>query len=180
MTTDTVTHIQTHLLDFRTSILRADRAPHPAHDFKVGDIVTHINDLLVGQTILLKELVISLYLHGTAQIDVFHALLNKGMQHPLGENKTTQQQLDEIYGSFYKDDELVTVLFGGAQPKTGSVAGTTRAHVAVVLNEHANVIVATCAIDNVGKGAAGQAIQCANIVFGLPETCGLQTIAIPA
>ena len=99
---------------------------------------------------------------------------------PLGENKTTQQQLDEIYGSFYKDDDLVTVLFGGAQPKTGSVAGTTRAHVAVVLNEHANVIVATCAIDNVGKGAAGQAIQCANIVFGLPETCGLQTIAIPA
>ena len=99
---------------------------------------------------------------------------------PLGENKVTQQQLDEIYGSFYKDDELVTVLFGGAQPKTGSVAGTTRAHVAVVLNEHANVIVATCAIDNVGKGAAGQAIQCANVVFGLPETCGLQTIAIPA
>ena len=99
---------------------------------------------------------------------------------PLGENEITQQQLDEIYGNFYKDDDLVTVLFGGAQPKTGSVAGTTRAHVAVVLNEHANAIVATCAIDNVGKGAAGQAIQCANIVFGLPETCGLQTIAIPA
>ena len=83
-------------------------------------------------------------------------------------------------GTKLKIGDIVTVLFGGAQPKTGSVAGTTRAHVAVVLNEHANVIVATCAIDNVGKGAAGQAIQCANIVFGLPETCGLQTIAIPA
>ncbi|MBO4353062.1 MAG: N-acetyl-gamma-glutamyl-phosphate reductase [Eggerthellaceae bacterium] len=99
---------------------------------------------------------------------------------PLGENETTQQQLDELYVDFYKDDELVSVLVGGAQPKTASVAGTTRAHIAVVLNKHANVIVATCAIDNVGKGAAGQAVQCANIVFGLPETCGLQSIAIPA
>jgi len=40
--------------------------------------------------------------------------------------------------------------------------------------------VATGAIDNVGKGAAGQAVQCANIVFGLPETIGLEHIAIPA
>lgn len=99
---------------------------------------------------------------------------------PLGDKPITQQELDELYQAFYKDDDLVTVLVGGRQPKTGSVAGTTRAHVAAVLNEHANVIVATCAIDNVGKGAAGQAVQCANIVFGLPETCGLESVAIPA
>ena len=99
---------------------------------------------------------------------------------PLGEVAVDQQQLDELYVDFYKDDALVTVLTGGKQPKTSSVAGTTRAHVAAVFNAHANVIVATCAIDNVGKGAAGQAVQCANIVFGLPEACGLDAIAIPA
>ena len=99
---------------------------------------------------------------------------------PLAGHDLTQQKLDDLYADFYKDDDLVTVLLGGRQPKTATVAGTTRAHVAAVLNEHANVIVATCAIDNVGKGAAGQAVQCANIVFGLPETCGLQSIAIPA
>ena len=96
------------------------------------------------------------------------------------EKNLSQQQLDDLYEGFYKDDELVTVLLDGRQPKTASVAGTTRAHVAAVLNEHANVIVATCAIDNVGKGAAGQAVQCANIVFGLAESCGLQSIAVPA
>ena len=99
---------------------------------------------------------------------------------PLGGTAVTQGQLDQLYLDFYKDAPLVTVLTGGKQPKTSSVAGTCRAHVAAVYNAHANVIVATCAIDNVGKGAAGQGIQCANIVFGLPETAGLDLIAIPA
>lgn len=92
----------------------------------------------------------------------------------------SQQELDELYSEFYQNDELVSVLTGGKQPKTASVAGTCRAHVAARLNEHAHAIVATCAIDNVGKGAAGQAVQCANIVFGLPESTGLQLVAIPA
>ena len=99
---------------------------------------------------------------------------------PLADASLTQVDLDKLYSDFYKDASLVTVLTGGLQPKTSSVAGTCRAHVAAVLNEHAKVIVATCAIDNVGKGAAGQAVQCANIVFGLPETAGLAQIAIPA
>ncbi len=99
---------------------------------------------------------------------------------PLADASLTQADLDKLYSDFYKDASLVTVLTGGLQPKTSSVAGTCRAHVAAVLNEHAKVIVATCAIDNVGKGAAGQAVQCANIVFGLPETAGLAQIAIPA
>lgn len=99
---------------------------------------------------------------------------------PLGDQAVDQAYLDDLYTSFYANDALVSVLTGGAQPKTASVAGTCRAHVAAVYNAHANVVVATCAIDNVGKGAAGQAVQCANIVFGLPETAGLDHIAIPA
>ena len=99
---------------------------------------------------------------------------------PLGDKAVTQQELDELYTSFYADDAFVNVLVGGKQPKTSSVAGTNRAHVAAVYNAHANVVVATGAIDNVGKGAAGQAVQCANIVCGLPETAGLTSIAIPA
>ena len=98
---------------------------------------------------------------------------------PLGKG-VTQEELDRIYQDFYLDSPLISVLTGGEQPKTSSVAGTCRAHVAAVLNEHANVIVATGAIDNVGKGAAGQGVQCANIVLGLPETMGLEQVAIPA
>ena len=99
---------------------------------------------------------------------------------PLGDTPTDQAALDELYVDFYKNSPLVSVLVGGSQPKTSSVAGTCRAHVAAVYNAHAGAIVATGAIDNVGKGAAGQAVQCANIVFGLPETAGLESIAIPA
>lgn len=99
---------------------------------------------------------------------------------PLGAKGVDQKELDDLYKDFYRDSELVTVLTGGLQPKTSSVAGTARAHVAAVYNAHANVIVATCAIDNVGKGAAAQAVQCANIVCGLPETMGLLSVAIPA
>ena len=99
---------------------------------------------------------------------------------PLNAEALSQLQLDELYSRFYADKPLVSVLTGGVQPKTSSVAGTCRAHVAAVYNEHAHVVVATGAIDNVGKGAAGQAIQCANIVFGLPQTAGLDHIAIPA
>lgn len=99
---------------------------------------------------------------------------------PLGDTPVDQAMLDGLYTDFYKDAPLVSVLTGGKQPKTSSVAGTCRAHVAAVYNEHAGAIVATGAIDNVGKGAAGQAVQCANIVFGLPETTGLEMAAIPA
>ena len=99
---------------------------------------------------------------------------------PLGGKSVDQLQLDRLYQSFYEGSLLVSVLTGGAQPKTASVAGTCRAHVAAVFNEHADVIVATCAIDNIGKGAAGQAVQCANVVFGLPESTGLESVAVPA
>ena len=92
----------------------------------------------------------------------------------------TQAELDQLYCDFYANDYFVNVLTGGKQPKTGSVAGTNRAHVAAIYNAHANVIVATGAIDNVGKGAAGQAVQCANIICGLPEETGLDLVAIPA
>ena len=50
----------------------------------------------------------------------------------------------------------------------------------VVVDQRVGAIVATCAIDNVGKGAAGQALQCANLVFGFNETDGLESFGIPA
>ncbi len=90
----------------------------------------------------------------------------------------TTEELVELYRTFYADRPLVSVMDAGVQPRTASVAGTCRAQVGVVVHS-AGVIVATGAIDNLGKGAAGQAVQCANIVFGLPETSGLEEIANP-
>ena len=64
-------------------------------------------------------------------------------------------------------------------PKTTSVVGTNRAHVGLAVNERARMLIAIGAIDNLGKGAASQAVQCANIVCGLPETAGLESFALP-
>lgn len=78
------------------------------------------------------------------------------------------------YERRYADEPLVSVLAKGAMPATSSVVGTARAQLGVVLDDRRRrTIIASCAIDNLGKGAAAQAVQCANIVCGLPETEGL-------
>ncbi len=85
--------------------------------------------------------------------------------------------LHAAYANAYAKSPLVTTLPEGIWPKTGSVAGTARAHVNASLNADERMIVAMAAIDNLGKGAAGQAVQCANIVFGLAEDAGLGGVA---
>ncbi len=99
---------------------------------------------------------------------------------PLKDKNITQQEVHELYEKFYAESAFVKVLEGAAQPKTASVAGTNLAHVNVVVNTSVGALIATCAIDNVGKGAAGQALQCANIVCGFDEASGLNLIAVPA
>ena len=78
-----------------------------------------------------------------------------------------------------RDAFFVKVLPPGQQPKTSSVAGTNFAHLGLGWCETTGTLVVTSAIDNLGKGAADQAVQCANIVFGLPEERGLTTMALP-
>lgn len=89
----------------------------------------------------------------------------------------TDEALVEHYRAFYAGRSFVRVLGVGEQPKTASVCGTNAAQVGVALNKRAGVLVVTGAIDNLCKGAAGQAVQCANIVFGMDERRGLPSIA---
>lgn len=90
----------------------------------------------------------------------------------------TTVQVQQAYGDAYAHEALVTTLPSGQMPRTGSVAGSARAQVGVALDQRRRgMIVASCAIDNLGKGAASQAVQCANVVLGLPETCGLDFAA---
>jgi N-acetyl-gamma-glutamyl-phosphate reductase len=59
-------------------------------------------------------------------------------------------------------------------PKTNSVIGSNHVHLQVAVDAHTNRLIVSAAIDNLGKGAAGQAIQNANLICGLPENSGLQ------
>ena len=89
------------------------------------------------------------------------------------------EALQSLYEEFYAGSPLVEVLPAGASPKTASVAGTVRAQVSATLAADGKAIICMGAIDNLCKGAAGQAIQCANIVCGFEETLGLPLVALP-
>ncbi|GLZ75223.1 N-acetyl-gamma-glutamyl-phosphate reductase [Actinorhabdospora filicis] len=73
----------------------------------------------------------------------------------------------------YADEPFVHVLPEGRWPRTASTFGTNSAHLQATVDLDAGRITAVAAIDNLGKGAAGQAVQCANLMLGLPETTGL-------
>jgi N-acetyl-gamma-glutamyl-phosphate reductase len=77
--------------------------------------------------------------------------------------------LTGIYGS----EQFVHVLPEGRWPTTGATIGSNAAQLQVALDSHAGRAVVISALDNLGKGAAGQAVQIANIMLGLPESAGL-------
>lgn len=81
-----------------------------------------------------------------------------------------------LYSRRFAGEPFVTVRAAGAMLSTAEVRGTNRAVIGVTVDERTRTLVAACAIDNLGKGAAGQAIQCANAVLGYPETEGLLDI----
>jgi N-acetyl-gamma-glutamyl-phosphate reductase len=73
----------------------------------------------------------------------------------------------------YDGEPFVHVLAEGRWPATGPTLGSNAAHLQVAADTHAGRAVAVCALDNLVKGAAGQAVQIANLMLGLPETAGL-------
>ena len=73
----------------------------------------------------------------------------------------------------YADAPFVHVLPEGQWPHTAATYGTNSAHLQATVDKDAGRIIVVSAIDNLGKGAAGQAVQCANLMLGLPETTGL-------
>lgn len=112
------------------------------------------------------------------------APLNRGLLStvnlPLAAGATCDvAKIIESYKEFYQNSAFVTVLDQGVMPKTSSVVGTNCAHIGLAVNERVGMLIAVGAIDNLCKGAANQAVQCANIVFGLPEDLGLDKVAVP-
>ncbi len=73
----------------------------------------------------------------------------------------------------YVDEPFVRLLPDGVWPSTGSTYGSNAALLQATLDRDSCRILVTSAIDNLGKGAAGQAVQCANLMLGLAETAGL-------
>jgi N-acetyl-gamma-glutamyl-phosphate reductase len=79
----------------------------------------------------------------------------------------------EILTEAYRDEPFIHLLPAGQQPRTAATAGSNAAHLQAEVDLNSGRIIVTSAIDNLGKGAAGQALQNANLMLGLPETAGL-------
>ncbi len=85
-------------------------------------------------------------------------------------------ELRDLYDAAYADEPFVRVV--DEPPATSHVRGSNVAHVHPYLNERTGRILVISVLDNLVKGAAGQAIQAFNLVYGLPEVAGLQQLAL--
>ena len=86
---------------------------------------------------------------------------------------TTVEAAREVLANAYDGEPFVHLLDADQQPRTSMTAGSNSAHLQAVVDADSGRIIVTCALDNLGKGAAGQALQNANLMLGLPETAGL-------
>lgn len=77
------------------------------------------------------------------------------------------------YEQYFADSHFVHLLPEGRMPKTASVIGSNFAQIQVAIDEHTNRLIVSVAIDNLGKGAAAQAIHNANLISGFEATAGL-------
>ena len=92
--------------------------------------------------------------------------------------KTDVSDLHQLYMERYADEPFVDVLPEGTMPETRSVKGANTCRLSVFRPQQGDTVVVSSVIDNLMKGAAGQAIQNMNIMFGLDEAEGLNFVAL--
>jgi len=90
----------------------------------------------------------------------------------------TTEELVAFYADAYKDEPFVRALPKGQFPSTAFVRGSNFCDIGVTLDVRANRIVVVSVIDNLVKGASGQAIQNMNLVCGFSEILGLEGLAL--
>lgn len=89
----------------------------------------------------------------------------------------TDTDVQAVFEQAYVDEPFIHVLPAGAHPQTRSVAASNYVHISVARPPHSDYVTVLVVEDNLIKGAAGQAIQCMNILWGLSETQGLTQLA---
>jgi N-acetyl-gamma-glutamyl-phosphate reductase len=109
--------------------------------------------------------------HLTPMIRGIHATLYAQLRDP-------DRDLQALYEARYGNEPFIDVLPPGAHPETRSVSGANQCRIAVHQPQKGGVVVILSVIDNLVKGAAGQAVQNMNVMFGLDETSGLSGIAV--
>ena len=93
-------------------------------------------------------------------------------------HETTEAEVLDCLDAAYADEPFVHVLPPGRWPSTGATLGSNSVHLQAALDPRTGRVSVVAAEDNLVKGAAGQAVQNANLMLGLPETMGLSAIGV--
>jgi N-acetyl-gamma-glutamyl-phosphate reductase len=171
------------IIDSKTGVSGGGRTPSPAFHFPEAS--EGIRPYKVGSTHRhVPELEQELSLAGGEPVKVSFTpvlvpmsrgiLVTAYLKPQLGVTaETCRAAASELYR-----EGLVTVLPAGTLPDTLWVRGSARAHVAYVADEHAGLIVAVCAIDNLARGASAQAVQAFNVSQGWADALGLPELPL--
>jgi N-acetyl-gamma-glutamyl-phosphate reductase len=164
------------VVDAASGVSGAGRPPKPSttfctvdEDFSAYGLLTHRHTPEMEQAIG-AQLVFTPHL----------APMNRGIlatcyARPMDSSLTTDDARD-VMRAAYAGEPFVVVRDGALSTK--ATQGSNTAHVSVVVDPRTGWLIAGGALDNLVKGAAGQAVQCANLLLGLPETTGLATAGL--
>ena len=101
--------------------------------------------------------------------------VNRGILSTIYAQVTSQKNILNIYKKYYKGEFFVRIMSEGVFPNISQVKGSNFCDIGLKIDERTGRLIVITAIDNLVKGASGQAVQNMNIMFGLPETLGLLT-----
>jgi N-acetyl-gamma-glutamyl-phosphate reductase len=102
----------------------------------------------------------------------------RGIHATLYARLTKKIDLQALFEQRYQSETFINILPQGSHADTRNVRGSNRCQIAVHQPQNGDTVVILSVIDNLVKGASGQAVQCMNLMFGLPESLGLQTVAL--
>ncbi|MGE5893383.1 MAG: N-acetyl-gamma-glutamyl-phosphate reductase [bacterium] len=144
--------------------------------FKAYSIATHRHTPEIEQElsrIAKKEIVVNFTPHllpvDRGILSTIYGTLSK---------KADTSSLLKLYRKIYADEPFIKVLDDGALPNIKNVRGTNFCEIGIKVNSRTDTLIIVTSIDNLVKGAAGQAIHNMNIMLGLPETTGLDSLAV--
>ncbi len=118
-----------------------------------------------------KSIALTFVPHLTPMIRGIHATL-------YGKLTTETDSLQALYQEYYQNEFFVDILPSGSHADTRNVRGSNHCQIAIHQPQDSDTVVILSVIDNLVKGASGQAVQNMNLMFGLEESLGLETIAL--
>ncbi len=164
------------VIDAKSGVSGAGRDPKP--DLQFGEVNESVKAYGIFTHRHIGEIEQELGLHG---VDFLPHLIpmTRGILaacHVRTTRPVTQPELDDLYRTAYEDEAFVTVV--GDPPATKHTLGSNEARVWARLDDRNGRVLAIGVLDNLVKGAAGQAVQAFNVVHGLPETSALTQLPL--